>query len=140
MDSGEVTILRRGVSPIASPSGVQVAVSPVSVFDVRSPQKLIPVVSRPLISPLTWTPDGKSIAYVEWARSFVDTTRVRLVNLTTGLDVPLITESGDVSFSPDGKRMVFARRVPETQKTVLFVADLDLSNCEQITSLDDYIP
>lgn len=141
MDSGEVTFLRRPAgSPVLSPSGFQVAVFPgLAVFDIRSPQKLFQVIDRLRIVPLSWTPNGEAIAYFEMV-SFADTSSVRLVDLTTGADVRLIPDSKEVSFSPDGKRMVFSRHIPETRKTVLFVADLDLSNCEQITSLEDYLP
>jgi Tol biopolymer transport system component len=80
-----------------------------------------------------WSPDGKRIAFVAFARSG----GLAVINADgTGLHVLAKTVSGaHISWSPDGRRIAFAAQVDQEGPAIeIFTIDVDGSDLRQVTT------
>jgi TolB protein len=79
--------------------------------------------------PISWSPDGKRIAFVADGDIYV-------VSVTDGSVVPLTNDRNgnrDPAWSPDGTRIAFAAGVPSSD---IFVMSTDGSGVRAVTQLD----
>lgn len=86
-----------------------------------------------------WSPDGNSIVFTSWRRDSADTSRApRLYVMRadgTGakrLAIPELGASAGATWSPDGRRLVYSRRLAG-EGADLFVAEHDGSNERRLT-------
>ena len=154
---GEPMLLDRGswdyYSPCWSPDGLRVAfrrcdegddgevscrVSVVSALG--GAQRQITTLRRGHRGGLSWSPDGKLLALVE-RESADEPPGIFLLSLDTGERRRLVTpeagSKGDHTprFSPDGRRVAFARVVP----TDIFIASVDGGEPRRVTHWNNHI-
>lgn len=86
-----------------------------------------------------WSPDGSSIVFTSWRRDSSDTSRAPRLHVMRAdgsqqqrLAIPALGTSAGATWSPDGKRLVYSRRLTGDGAD-LFVADRDGSNERRLT-------
>jgi serine/threonine protein kinase len=105
-------------------------VSTDSIVTLIKPQE------RNLFGP-TFSPEGDYIYYLQTSKDFVINTLYRIPTL--GGEPKKIIEDvdSDVTFSPDGKKLVFHRNVSKDATVLIMTADINGSNVETLLSSTD---
>jgi RNA polymerase sigma factor (sigma-70 family) len=118
--------------PVLSPDGCRLAmVKDQQVYTVGLDGKGEKQISRKpgTFANLTWSPDGKFLAYLVEGK-------VHLLNVATRevTQLPQDKVSGGLAISPDGKHLAFTRYVGEPSQHELYVASIMGLNEKQLTS------